>query len=318
MQGSSHIHNVNIVVVGSINCDITTYINDFPKVHETIMAERTAVSVGGKGLNQAVAASRAGANVSMVACVGHDQFGEQALKYLKDNDVSVEYVSPIDDVVTGTASIFVTKAGENMIAVSPGANSKLTPEHVDRAYDLIASADILIVQLEIPMESTERALRIAKKEGVKTIFNPAPANPKAISLLPLADIVTPNETETEALSGIYPGNSKTTENAVQKFHDLGINGVVITKGEDGCAISIGDHRIDVGTFEIDMIDPTGAGDVFNGVFAVGLARKYCHEKAARYASAAAAISVTRAMAEGAAPFANEIKEFLANYPSDLN
>lgn len=311
MQDTSHTHKVNIVVVGSINCDITTYINDFPKVHETIMAERTAVSVGGKGLNQAVAASRAGANVSMVACVGKDQFGEQALNYLRNNDVSVEHVHYIDEVVTGTASIFVTKSGENMIAVSPGANSKLTPGHVDEAYDLIASADVVIVQLEVPLSTTERALRIAKKEGVKTIFNPAPANPKAINLLPLAHIVTPNETEAEALSGIYPDSSKATEAAVQKFHDLGTDGVIITKGENGCAISISGHRIDVGTFKIDMIDPTGAGDVFNGVFAVGLGRKYCHDKAARYASAAAAISVTRAMAEGAAPFAHEIEEFLA-------
>ncbi|PCJ38690.1 MAG: ribokinase [Alphaproteobacteria bacterium] len=303
----------NIVVVGSINCDVTTYINEFPRPHETIVAERTTVSVGGKGLNQSVAAARAGGHVSMVACIGNDQFGAQAINYLSENGVSVEYVTCAEGVVTGTASIFVTSSGENMIAVSPGANAMLTPELVENAYDLIVAADVLIVQLEIPLASTEMALKIAKEAGVKTILNPAPANSGAINLLPLVDIVTPNETETEVLTGIYPDRAGATEKAVQIFHDLGTEGVIITKGEDGCAISIGGHRADLGTFKIDMIDPTGAGDVFNGVFAVGLARKYCHEKAARLASAAAAISVTRPMAEGAAPFAFEIEEFMARY-----
>lgn len=303
-------NNINIVVVGSINCDITTYISEFPKPHETIMADRTAVSVGGKGLNQAVAAARAGADVAMVACIGDDQFGRQAIKYLSENEVSVDHVTCSDDVVTGTAAIFVTSNGENMIAVSPGANASLTPRLVENAHDLIASADVLIVQLETPLDSIEMALKIAKKAGVKTILNPAPANGDAISLLPLVDIVTPNETETEVLVGIYPDSAEATEKAVQAFHDLGPDGVIITKGADGCAISIGGHRVDLGTFKIDMVDSTGAGDVFNGVFAVGLAREYCHEKAARFASAAAAISVTRPMAEDAAPFALEIEEFL--------
>ncbi len=309
-------YSEKIVVVGSINCDITTYMSKFPKPHETIIADHTAVSVGGKGLNQAVAAARVGADVAMVACIGDDQFGVQAIKYLSENDVSVEYITCSDDVVTGTAAIFVTSTGENMIAVSPGANAELSPRLVEDAHDLISSADVLIVQLEIPLDSIEAALKIAKKAGVKTILNPAPANPDAINLLPLADIVTPNETETELLAGIYPDSAEATDKALKVFHDLGTDGVIITKGEDGCAISIGGHRVNLGTFKINMVDSTGAGDVFNGVFAVGLARKYCHEEAARQASAAAAISVTRPMAEGAAPFAAEIEEFLTKYSLD--
>jgi len=304
---------VKIVVVGSINCDITTYVNAFPKAHETVMAERTAVSVGGKGLNQAVAAARAGAEVAMVGCVGADQFGRQAMNYLKSNGVSVDHVSVIGEVTTGTASIFVTRSGENMIAVAQGANSMLGRKQVEAAYQLISSADVLVVQLETSLESVRAALELAKARGVKTIFNPAPADPKATALLSLVDIVTPNETETEALVGVYPDSAEATEKAIQAFHKLGTDGVIITKGEDGCAISIKGHRLGIETFEVDLVDPTGAGDVFNGVFAVGLARKLTLEEAARIASAAAAISVTRPMAEGAAPFTHEIDEFMAKH-----
>jgi len=302
--------SAKIVVVGSINCDITTYMENFPKPHETIMAERTAVSVGGKGLNQAVAAARAGGDVTLIAHIGNDQFGAQAMAYLTDNAVAVDHITTKDGCVTGTATIFVTKAGENMIAVSPGANFLLTADIVMRAYDIIADADVLIVQLEIPLEAIEMALKIAKKEGVKTILNPAPANSAAINLLPLVDIITPNETETEALTGVYPDSLAATEKAMQVFHDLGADGVIITKGEEGCAMWIDGQRADLETFQVDMIDPTGAGDVFNGVFAVGFAQKYDYLQAARTASAAAAISVTRPMAEGAAPFAHEIEDFL--------
>lgn len=304
---------VKIVIVGSINCDITTYINHFPKTHETIMAERTAVSVGGKGLNQAVAAARAGAEVSIVACIGNDQFGSQAMTYLKDNNVSVNHVSCIKGIVTGTATIFVANNGENMIAVSPGANSRLTPELVEKASDILTSADIVIVQLETPLDAVETALRIAKKAGVKTILNPAPADANAVRLLPFVDIITPNETETEVLVGINPNSPEATEKAVQAFHDLGTEGVIITKGENGCAISIEDHRTDIESFKVEMVDATGAGDVFNGVFALYTARELSPEKAARIASAAAAISVTRPMAENAAPFSGEIEEFLEKH-----
>lgn len=302
--------NGKIVVVGSINCDITTYIKDFPKAHETIMAERTSVSVGGKGLNQAVAAARAGAEVAMVACIGNDQFGEQTLAYLRENKVSTNHISRIDSVTTGTATILVANSGDNMIVVSPGANAHLTKQLVEQAHATIAEADILIVQLETPLATIEAALRIAKEAGVKTILNPAPADSNAVRLLPFVDIVTPNETETEALVGIYPDSPEATEKAIQAFHRLGTNGVIITKGENGCSISIDDNRIDIGAFDIDMVDATGAGDVFNGVFATCTARKIDHEEAATRASAAAAISVTRPMAEGAAPFEGEIEEFL--------
>jgi len=306
--------NGKIVVVGSINCDITTYINHFPKTHETIMAERTAVSVGGKGLNQAVAASRAGAEVSMVACIGRDQFGDQALTYLKENNVSTGHISYVDDIGTGTATIFVSQSGENMIAVSPAANSSLTPELVEKSRDIIAEADILIVQLEIPLDTVKTALTIARENGVKTILNPAPANVNAVNLLPLVDIVTPNETETEALVGINPDSTEKTEQALKAFQLAEASGIIITKGESGCSISIDQQRTDVGTFQVEMVDATGAGDVFNGVFAVCIAQNMAYEEAARTASAAAAISVTRPMAEGAAPFDNEIKQFLETMP----
>ncbi len=311
----------NIVVVGSINCDLTTYVANFPKLNETVMAKHAALTLGGKGLNQAVAAARAGGSVTMVACVGDDHFGALAVKYLNANSVNTTHVHSASACATGTATILVDENANNMIVVAPGANAALTVAHVQAAESVIAEADMVIVQMEVPLESVMAALKMAEKYSVPTILNPAPASMDVLELLPLARIFTPNETEMELLSGIYPNSHESIAEGVDKLRALGAEIVIITKGSEGCSIACDDNFTHINAYKVAAVDPTGAGDVFNGVLAVAIiaASKLCDgvfdaqviEHAVRQASAAATLSVTKQSAEGAAPLAAEIERFLA-------
>ena len=258
----------NIVVVGSINCDQTSFLTQFPKVNQTIFAKSSSLSVGGKGLNQAIAAAKAGANVSMFACVGNDVFGQMAKSYLTENNIDISYLKEISETATGTANIFVNENSENMIAVSKGANACLLPEDIEKNASIIEQADLLIVQLEVPKETVLKALLIAKASDVTTIFNPAPAISSIEELIKLSTIITPNETEVEEIVGIYPDDEATCLEAVIKLRKLGATDVIITLGSKGFYISNGNDEKLVPAISVDAIDPTGAGDVFNGVLGV--------------------------------------------------
>jgi len=268
-------------------------------------------AIGGKGLNQAVAAARIGANVKMIGCVGDDGFGEQAISHLTLNGVDCAAVSKLDTVATGFAAIMVNDAGDNMISVASGANKALAPHHVEAVKDIIEAADIVITQSEVSAEVIAVALEIANAAGVKTILNPAPADASALPLLKHATYVTPNESETETLSGHYPEGTTATQDAIQKFKSLGAENIVITLGSRGALISDGGPAEHVMPFGVKSIDSTGAGDVFNGVFAVSIARGMSRSEAVRYASAAAAISVTRLTADSA-PTQEEVNSFMDN------
>lgn len=306
-----------IVVVGSINCDLTTYVTKFPVPHETVIGKRSALTLGGKGLNQAVAAARAGGSVEMIACIGNDSFGVLAKSYLINNGVGVQHVHTIDQCSTGTANILVDDNAQNMIAVALGANSRLSVDHVNAAELTIAAADIIVVQMEIPTESVIAALKLAKKYQVTTILNPAPASIDVLELLPLVDILTPNETEMEFLSGIYPHTFSNIVSGAKILQGMGARTVIVTRGADGCSIIHEDDAVHLDAYKVKAIDPTGAGDVFNGVLAVALVSAKDFYKDAdvsvhsvKRASAAAALSVTKPLAEGAAPFAVDIEHFI--------
>jgi len=303
-------HLKRIAVVGSINSDITAYLSKFPEKNQTILANNSTLTIGGKGLNQAVAAAQAGGKVSMIASVGSDIFGELALKYLEDNLVDTSSIKIVEGVATGTANIMVTEDGDNMIAVASGANACLTSNDILKNKEVIQASDILIVQLEVPKEAVAAALILAKEAGVTSILNPAPALKTAGDLLALSEIITPNETEVEEIVGLYPRDAETARKAVVKLRNKGAKNIIITMGDAGYFYAIGEEDGYVSSFEVEALDPTGAGDVFNGVLAVALAGGKDLFRSAQYASAAGALSVTKAAAEGAAPSWMEIERFL--------
>ncbi|WKL57117.1 ribokinase [Asticcacaulis sp. ZE23SCel15] len=299
-----------IVVVGSINADFIVEVKALPRANETVMGKSFTTVIGGKGLNQAVAMARLGCDTRMVGAVGDDAFGEQARAYLKANGVNDLHVETVAVMPTGTAHITVAHDGQNTIAVAPGANACITPEMIDAAAHLIAVADVVVVQLEIPLEAVRKALEIARAHGVKTILNPAPVDMAALDLMPLADVVTPNDTELSSLTGIEGLGDATLHAALHALSKAGAGQVVATLGSNGCAALIEGTLIRLPAFRVEAVDATGAGDVFNGALACELAGGRSLIDALEFASAAAAISVSRPSANSA-PTRAEVEAFLS-------
>ncbi len=299
-----------IVVVGSSNTDMIIQLEKIPAPGETVLGGQFSIAAGGKGANQAVAAARAGGDVSFVACVGQDMFGEQAIEgFMKDN-IHVEFVYKDQQAPSGVALIFVDKKGENSIAVASGANAKLTPDHIHKAQEIITSADILIMQLETPIETVTAAAELASANGVRVILNPAPACPLEDDLLKHISILTPNETEAEMLTGIRVDDDVSAKDAGEKLLSRGVKSVLITLGARGVYIvSEGISELVPG-FKVDAVDTTAAGDVFNGALAVSLGEKKEWIDAIRFANAAAALSVTKLGAQPSAPQRDEIEKLL--------
>jgi ribokinase len=315
--------NSKITVIGSINCDFTSFLDDFPVTNQTTHANSFAFNVGGKGLNQAVAAARFGAQVSFVGCIGGDSFGNDALKYLNKHSVDTTHVYTLDEETTGTAGIYVSSKGDNMIAVTPGANACLTENHVQQAKELIASSDVILVQLEIPYDTVKAALSLARLSSTRTILNPAPMTACASDLIALTDIVTPNETEMATLCGLDLNQSR-AEGEFEHFsikemsNELlakGVSTVVTTLGAEGCYIVTNDSSKHVPSHPVRVLDPTGAGDVFNGVLAVAIAEGGSLFDAAQIAVAAAALSVEKETVCDAAPTRVEVEKLLNKPPN---
>lgn len=315
MTQKKHLENQGkyITIVGSINADITTYVRDFPARNQTILARTASLTVGGKGLNQAVAARTAGAQINFIAAIGNDAFGEMAQNYLTENKINTAYIKTMEGITTGTASIMVSEKGDNMIVVATGANDHLSPNDIIAHKAVIQSGTIVIVQLEIPLETVRATLVAAGEAGVTTILNPAPASPAARKLLQLADFITPNETETDEIVGIYPKDAKSAQTACEKLRRYGSQNIIITMGEKGYYIAVDGKESLENPFQVDAVDPTGAGDVFNGILAAALARGMEAFPSARYAAAAAALSVMKPGAQEAAPSWTEIEEFIRDY-----
>jgi ribokinase len=299
-----------IAVVGSINADILIDVALLPRPHQTIQAAGIRQGMGGKGLNQAVAARRMGAHVAMVGTVGADQNGRTARVHLLRHGLPVDDVTIISDLPTGTAHIVVAQGGDNMIVVTAGANAALTPTLVEQASATIAQADILIVQLETPLATVAAALAIARKHGVRTILNPAPADVGALDLLPMVDVVTPNETELESLVGRPIDHDRGVEEALGMLVERGAGAALVTLGGDGSMALQGGRLLRQPVFPVDVVDTTGAGDAYNGALAYALALGDPLQGAMRVAAAAGALSVSRASAD-AAPTFDEVQALLA-------
>lgn len=292
-----------IVVVGSFNTDLTTYMERLPRPGETVHGRKFVTGPGGKGSNQAVAAARLGAHVTFVGRIGTDAFGDAAIRMWQSENIDTSCVVRDPDHATGVAPIMVEDSGENLIVVALGANLAVSPMDVDSARPAIESADVLVTQLEIPLETAAYALRVARECGVRTILNPAPAASLPGEMLALADYLTPNETELEVLFGGSqhdPLRLLTSENQT----------LVMTAGAEGAVWTRRDGSGKVPTFAVQVVDTTGAGDAFNGGLAVALAEGKSLVEAIRFANATAALCVTRPGTAPSMPQRSEVDALL--------
>ena len=302
-----------VVVVGSSNTDMIIRVPWIPKPGETILGGEFCTAPGGKGANQAVAAARAGGDVAFIARVGNDMFGSEALKGFVADEIDIEHIIKDTTAPSGVASIFVDRNGQNSIAVAGGANANLSPADIEAAEKTIATADILVMQLETPIETVTAAAMMAHADGVKVILNPAPAQPLTDELLKMVSILTPNETEAELLTGIGVEDEDDARKAAEALRRRGVATVLVTLGENGVIIATADGVKRVDAFKVDPVDTTAAGDVFNGALAVAIAEGSPLDKAVVFANAAAAMSVTKLGAQPSAPTRNEIEEFMKNH-----
>jgi len=296
-----------IVVVGSSNTDMIIKLDRIPQPGETILGGEFSTAAGGKGANQAVAAARAGGDVTFVARVGRDMFGEQALAGFLRDRIDVQYVTRDKAAPSGVALIFVAKDGENSIAVAGGANARLCPNDVKKAKGSIVRASAVVMQLETPLETVQAAAELAFRAGAPVILNPAPARDLPDKLLKRISILTPNETEAELLTGIAVTDEKTASRAAEKLRSRGVGTVIVTLGARGAFVAAASVRELVSGFRVKAVDTTAAGDVFNGALAVALGEGRTLLEAVRFANAAAAISVTRLGAQPSAPDRKEIE-----------
>ncbi|UCF42469.1 MAG: ribokinase [Planctomycetota bacterium] len=301
-----------IVVVGSSNTDMIIKVPHVPVPGETIIGGTFSTAAGGKGANQAVAAARAGGDVTFIGRVGEDMFGRKAKDGFVKDGINVDYVLSDKDAPSGVALIFVGEDGENSIAVASGANASLSPSDVESAADAIFSADILIMQLETPLETIQKAAAIASDKGVKVILNPAPACQLSDDILSHVAILTPNESEAELLTGIKVKSEKDAGAAADALIAKGIETVIVTMGAKGAFIVTADSKELVAGFTVKAVDATAAGDVFNGTLAVAMAEGKSLKEAVKFANAAAALSVTKLGAQPSAPTRQEIEKFLGS------
>lgn len=302
--------NSKIVVVGSSNTDMIIQTDKIPVPGETVIGGKFSIAAGGKGANQAVAAARAGGQVTFIARIGNDMFGQQAVEGFKNDDINVENVITDTEEPSGVALIFVDKTGENSIAVASGANSKLCAEDVEQADDIIKSADVLLMQLETPVDTIRTAAKIAKSKNVKVILNPAPAQKLDDEILSLLDVLTPNETEAELLTGVKVSDIDSAKKAGFKLLEKGLEIIVITLGKKGALLITKNETELVPGYKVSAIDATAAGDTFNGILAVGISEGKDLKEAINLANAGAALSVTKLGAQPSAPKRKAIENLL--------
>ena len=301
-----------IVVIGSLNADLVQNVDRLPKPGETVVGGNLETFSGGKGANQAYAAGRMGARVRMIGQVGSDSLASLLLDSLRSAGVNTDSVGAAE-MSTGAAVILVLPDGENLIVISPGANATVTPALAAEKLGGLGEGAFVLSQLEIPTESVRESLAVAKGRGATTILDPAPARALPGEVLRNVDFLTPNETETAALLG-EPGLALDTdadlETAARRILALGPGTAVLKLGARGCLIVSERHSLRVPGFKVAPVDTTAAGDVFNAAFAAGLAEGRALESAARFANAAAALSVTRPGAQNSVPSRRRVDRFL--------
>jgi len=294
-----------IFVIGSANTDMVVKTDILPLPGETKLGGKFFMNAGGKGANQAVAAARLGGNVVFVSKIGDDIFGKQTLDNLRRENINTDYVYIDDEEPSGTALIMVNQEGENCIVVAPGANANLLPHDIEKVKE-INTAEILLMQLEIPMETIAAIVKIAKSNKQKVIINPAPAQPIDDELLQDLFLITPNETEATLLTGISIEDEASAAKAADVFLRKGVQNVIITMGKQGAFFKNNDIKFAISAPAVKAIDTTAAGDTFCGALAVALTERKAWDKAIEFAVEAASVSVTRIGAQSSVPYRNEI------------
>ena len=292
-----------ILVVGSSNIDLVASVDRLPSRGETVLGYRFAQSFGGKGANQAVAAARAGAEVAFLSKLGADANGRLIEQHLAAQGLSRPILLRDAEFPTGVAMILVDHSGENQIAVVPGSNGRLTPVDLRQHRELIAEARVLLLQMEIPRETVFEALRLGRECGLTTILNPAPAAPLPSDLLRLVDILTPNESEAQVLTG-----SADPAEAARILTDRGVGTVVVTCGANGAFLATGNDVTHIPGFLVETIDSTGAGDAFNGALACAVAEGVPIKSAIVRANAAGALATTGRGAQESMPTKDDIEQ----------
>ncbi|MBO5214644.1 MAG: ribokinase [Clostridia bacterium] len=297
-----------IYVLGSINMDMVAQVDRIPKIGETLGSNKFYVNQGGKGANQAVAIAKLGGNVKMIGKVGNDANGQFLLSSLSSNGVDIECVS-VADANSGIAMIAVEN-GDNRIIFDAGANSHVTEGDVDIGLADASENDILIMQLEIPMEIVEYASSVAKEKGMTVILNPAPAKSLSPLLLQNVDIIAPNESETKILTDIEVVDEVHLTLAVRALYKTGVKKVVVTMGEKGSAVAEGQTITYIEPRKVNAVDTTSAGDTFIGALALCLAQGKGMVESAQFASVASSVTVTREGAAQSIPTLSEVKEIM--------
>ncbi|MFO7257878.1 MAG: ribokinase, partial [Bacteroidota bacterium] len=293
---------------GSSNIDLITRVERFPAAGETVTGKLFVQAMGGKGANQALAAHRAGGDVSFVTCVGSDVYGESALRYYVEEGLDISLAQRVDDSPTGTAIIMVNDEGENVIVVTPGANEKLSPAYIREISPSISTASMVMLQMEIPLETVREACQVAKSNSIPVLLNVAPAREIDEELIRLTDILVVNETEIETICGQRIADTG-EEGAIDLLLAMGANTVILTLGKRGCIVQDRNVREYIPAFEVDTVDTTAAGDTFCGALVARLSKGVDIVEAATFASAAAAICVTRLGAQPSVPREEEVLNF---------
>lgn len=296
----------SIWVVGSINMDLIATTERIPSPGETVLGDRFFQAHGGKGANQAVAAARSGAKVVLVGSVGNDGFGEACIRSFEAEEIDTSRIQTHESLSTGVALITVDDSGENCIVVAPGANASLDAERVRDGLTGLEPASVCVCQLETPLDGVREALSFASSAGVTTILNPAPAADLDDEIYATLDCLTPNESETEILTGIRPTDQQSAETAGTRLLDKGVSCVIVTLGRDGAVLVDGDGSLHHPAPEVTAVDTTAAGDTFTGWLASRVALGDTFRDALPTAIAAASLAVTREGAQPSIPTAAEV------------
>jgi len=301
--------NRKIIVVGSTNMDMVVRTNHFPAAGETVLGGKFYMNLGGKGANQAVAAARLGATVQFISSVGNDIFGKDALQQFKNENIDISAVRIDQNEKTGVALITVDINAENTIVVASGANENLYFDNLTELDNHISRGSIVLMQLEIPLNTIEKICVHAKEKGATVILNPAPAQMLTPAILQSLDIITPNQHEAELLSGVKVVDIHSAELAAIKLRDLGPKSVIITMGKEGAFLLTSEEKRHFPAIKVKPIDTTAAGDVFNGALVAGLSQGISLVECIVFANRAAAIAVTRQGAQDSAPTLQEMEIF---------
>ncbi len=298
-----------ILVVGSSNTDMVIKAAHLPRPGETILGGTFFMNPGGKGANQAVAIARLGGPVTFICKTGSDIFGHQSQQLFEEEGINTSYIFSDSEHPSGVALITVDEKAENCIVVASGANANLMPSDLAKAEEAIEQADLVLMQLEIPMETVCYVADLAWEKGKKVILNPAPAHPLSAELLRRLYLITPNETEAEMISGVKITDDSSACEAARVLSGMGVQNVIITLGSKGALIYCDGKSEIVPAWKVEAVDTTAAGDVFNGALTVALSEGRDLKEAARFACKASAISVTRVGAQSSAPYRNEVDIF---------